>query len=554
MRLRIASMLAIGAAAGLLVFLVCTPHEALQAAQVTASPETPDDTWVTGQVTDTSGKAIEGVWVELASSEGVQASIPVQCDPEGRFSIHDIAPGRYLFYVSCMQDTTLYRLPAQNRACTLRENEPIENVNVRIPNPEKSVIAGNVKDSISDAPVEGVQVALVGGANGIFAKTTTNAKGDFRLIGLPEGKLALSFTHEEYQEGHLTGMEPSNKKLQVHVIKLGSISGQVCKSYSKKPFDDFHSCVLELTRNDGADGSTGVPKCDLGDGRFQITHLEPGVAKISVASFGYVTQELPDITITSGEDTDLGIIYLDGFGRIEGYVTMNGVPLKDDAVKDGIPLAKHVKVSITQLDPDGNVRSKRIANPNILTDGSFTIENLSAALYQVQAEYTFSDVHVVAQTTSVNCMIVNVPPGETVRANIDIMGSCGIRGTYTKVSDFSYIVRVYKAGTAPTIWVDNTESAGNGNDNGLVARTWCPVGENQYEILNLPPGEYDVIGFCSCGLGCTIPGVTYDPEPICQRVTLRNGQIAELNFDFSFVLPPDQQIEELKKSGAIPAN
>ncbi len=373
-------------------------------------------------------------------------------------------------------------------------------------------------------------MALVGGSNGIFAKTTTNAKGDFRLMGLPEGKLALSFTHEEYQEGHLTGLQPSNKKLQVHVIKLGSISGQVCKSYSKKPLDDFHSCVLESTRNDGADGSTGIPKCDLGEGRFQITHLEPGVAKISVASFGYEAQELPDIPITSGEDTDIGTIYLDGFGRIEGYVTMNGIPLKDDAVKDGIPQAKHVKVSIKQLDPEGGERDSS-ATPITLADGSFQVEHVPAGLYVVSAAYKHS--------TSLlkNYISVNVTPGETVRANLELMGSCGIRGVFTKAHEFSYIVRVYEAGKAPSTLIANSDDGCP--DAGLFARAWCPSGGDEYEILNLQPGDYDVLGFCSSGIGGVL-----DPEPICQRVTLRAGQIAELDFDFSSAVPAIRTEEE----------
>lgn len=121
---------------------------------------------------------------------------PVETDEQGRFALHNVAPGGYTVRAQRQGflDPGQGRTSPQNAVLMVGENQQVTGVVVRLT--PHSVIAGKALDAYGD-PLAGVQVAALrwGYANGARQLTrmgtgssvTTNDLGEYRIAGLAAG-------------------------------------------------------------------------------------------------------------------------------------------------------------------------------------------------------------------------------------------------------------------------------------------------------------------------------------------------------------------------------
>ncbi len=521
---------------------------------------------ISGRVMDTADRPLEGVWVQLASREGVITQ-PALSGSEGRFALSGIAPGRYQFGVTCWRGSDIsLRVAKDPPPFDVRAGEHLEDIIVRVREWESYTIEGNVRDETSNAPLEGVRVKVVGVRR--LAESTTDSKGDFQLPKTSKSEVDLKFSRAGYQERLLTKIQWDAENLRVRLSKFGGVSGRVCDSNTGDPLEGFHVRVARLTKPDGTEGSAGVPNSDLGDGHFQVTQVESGVATLWVARFGYLSRKISDVTVALGQETSLGVIHLEAFGAMEGYIKFHGTP-REDAGRGssffGGALARKNSVNLTPLDedPNGERTNILVLDPvkvaykktdrflmwsNTYTDGYYRIEDIPPGRYLVTATAMFFET---SRYESINRTKVSVGPGETIWLNLEMSGSSGLRGRSSiQEGHIRPEIRVYSQGTAQISLKDSREAD---YDERLVGVTILDPESGQYEILNLLPGNYDVAYTCKkqrpesedevwvegggedyesgeWRSGKTTYTPTFERIMRFERVTLKDGEVAELDF------------------------
>jgi protocatechuate 3,4-dioxygenase beta subunit len=110
------------------------------------------------------------------------------------------------------------------------------------------------------------------------------------------------------------------------------------------------------------------------DGYFEIEPPKEGDIKIVIQASGYAKEEILDISVHSGEVSDLGEILLEAAGTVTGR-------LLDDYNNDPIP---GVSVSITNVD-----RNSRLSNGSTKTDkeGLFSFNSIGQGEYYLQLRH-----------------------------------------------------------------------------------------------------------------------------------------------------------------------
>ena len=118
---------------------------------------------------------------------------------------------------------------------------------------------------------------------------------------------------------------------------------------------------------------------------------------------------------------------------------------------------------------------------------------------------------------------VDVADGQTVRLDIEIAGSAGIRGTVSAPAGYAMMVFVRGASATEPFSVENASLVIN---EVLGMAQSGPDGDGSYEITDLEPGSYNVTAVC-------MPVGVQPPQKIPQAsriVTLEEGQSVIVDF------------------------
>jgi hypothetical protein len=243
---------------------------------------------IAGTVTNTSGAKVGGICVGAQGKIGpneYQFST-AKTSSTGGYQLHALFPGRYTVQFSRGCGARGNYAPVTHPAVTvgLGQDRTVSQVL-----PVGATISGEVTlTSSSGTPIEGICVFAepVHGTASAFGSASTNASGDYRMIGLAGGSYQLYFSPGCRNDGnytsasltvHTTAGEPTtgaNAVLQVG----GEISGTVTDTHGSPV---AHMCIeLAATGNYTA----LVPYRTAADGTYVIDQLSAGTYQVGFVS------------------------------------------------------------------------------------------------------------------------------------------------------------------------------------------------------------------------------------------------------------------------------
>lgn len=467
---------------------------------------------VEGWVVGTEDAGLPGIWVELVMANNVRGGptpLPVLSGSDGRFAIGGILPGSYRFCVSSWEEDYSYRQLAQNPPLTLEARQHAEDITVRVTSPEAGIIEGHVRDKTSGEPLGAVKVVATAGVVGV-ARTETRVGGDFRLVGLSEGTVDLAFTCTGYQEIRLAGTQVGTSSLRVYLPPQGAICGHVYDARSMRPLEEFQVRVVQLLGPDGTSGAAGVADCTAGDGRFLIRFVDPGVATLSVSAFGYARQEISDVTVASGKETEL-CGYLAQMGSIHGCLTVAGIPSEGGG-----------EVRLTPIDTDTIAMTVAVDE-----EGHFLLERVAEGRYIVTVRRWFP-AFPGSRHASLNSTEVHVRSGEAVWLDFEMGGTAGVRGRISVPEGYNWVRVVVRDAGAVSPREGDTVPFGGTED--FIAETDSVDAGGYYRILDLPAGVFRLTALC--GWRPDVDTMPTGTKERSQVVAIEDGQVVELDFTF----------------------
>ncbi len=299
-------------------------------------------------------------------------------DPEGRFAIDDLAPGRY----------DLEAAASGFAAATVPGIEVPEGSGeldlgtlVLIPG---AAIEGTVVDD-RGLPIAGAAVRAVPqsrmpsafvrrmSATGKSPDAVSDVDGRFRLPDqVPGARVDLSVEKEGFVAVSLSGVEaPNAEPLEIVLRPTSSVLGRVIDSDGQPIVGAAVDVRPERGRGSGMGSPSWNQQFTSGDdGTFEITGVEPGRATVAASAAGYRRQELAGLEVPADEPLrDVEIVLTPG-AIVRGTVTE----------ADGSPVVG-VFVAVTDLDSTGLGGDGTVTD----ADGKFLISGTAEGRRKVLA-------------------------------------------------------------------------------------------------------------------------------------------------------------------------
>lgn len=335
---------------------------------------------ISGTVTDPQGNPLANVQVQVYAEGSSHYTDRVTTDSQGTFVTQDLPKGAYRVYLRPLSPTA-FAAQWYDRSATRAGATP-----VRVTDGQKAVIAaelepgGSITGTVTGSggtPVAGAHVSAQ--RSGEFRYATTDADGNYEIMGLGAGDYAVEFSvsgsdyvSEWYddQDSQATadpvavGLGDASVGVDAQLARSGSISGTV-RSADGSALSAGH---VELYR-----GSEEVARSDVArDGTFTFPGLRSGEYTMRASGtgewLGQWWSNRPDresadeVLVSAGENlTGQDFILVRG-ASVTGTVTGSG----------GTPLAGRVPVTDADGNPLGSAR---------IQDGSYSVVGLPAGTH-----------------------------------------------------------------------------------------------------------------------------------------------------------------------------
>ena len=183
-------------------------------------------------------------------------------------------------------------------------------------------IAGQIKDSVTGLPIDGVTINVMGS---VTATANTSSDGSFSLNGLTPGSVVITASKTGYASvsgagtlvaGSLVLFSPSLQNT------AGTISGQVVDAVTNAPLAGVTVSV----------GVGSITTTTANDGRFSVSGVAAGAYSMSFARLGYTTKSIAAVLVTAGATADLQIVALTKaavavsiYGKVTNSVTNQAI-------------------------------------------------------------------------------------------------------------------------------------------------------------------------------------------------------------------------------------
>jgi len=391
---------------------------------------------IAGVVTDaSSGNPISAASIQVF--QGPTLVVSVLTDPDGSYSVSDIAPGSYSVVASAdnHQDKVLGAIVLSNATTT---------VNFAL-DPSPGSIAGNVTDAVTTNPIAGVSIQIFDGPT-LIADTLTDPNGDYLVTDLAPGSYAVNATKAGYQTQVIGATVASNSTTTVNfalITNPGAIAGTVTDAVTTNPIAGATILVFR--------GRTymGSALTDV-NGNYTVSNLAPGQYFVNAEAKNYQSA-VQGATVVSNVTTTADFTLEPTPGNIAGTVTnsANGNPIPGTKIS---VLSNSTLVASTLTDPSGNYSIVGLAPGNYTVVANATNFNISAVGANVTAN----------NTTTVN-FALTVTPGNIIGTVRDAVTTSLIAGAE---------IDVYSGQT-------------------LIASTLTDPNGN-YQVQNLAPGSFVV--------------------------------------------------------------
>ncbi len=197
-------------------------------------------------------------------------------------------------------------------------------------------VEGSVVDRVTGAGIPGASVTFYIRTQAIFAETTTDASGDFRIFGMKPGSYEVRFEKEGYRLGnkippqpYIVGQTPSPVSIRLEMTRLVSLSGRVVDA-DGNPMSQGEVKIVD-----------GIPVPVAADGTFLMKDLEPGT---------YTLAAVPKATPASEGARVPVITYSPERVAVRGDADMSGVEIH-------LQTAEVYSVTGVILDETGNPKA-----------------------------------------------------------------------------------------------------------------------------------------------------------------------------------------------------
>jgi protocatechuate 3,4-dioxygenase beta subunit len=323
---------------------------------------------LTGQTVDRGG---EPVAFALVTARGAGVHRSTMTDHLGDFEMAGLARAKLQIEARASDATA----PARTIDLTSGDADIVLALD------SEGVIAGVVVDAQA-RPVSGAMVAavpddrgmvaqLASSRSGLYASSTSDEGGVFRLRGLSAGRYRLRAAAQDTVQSPRFWLQPSL------LAEVGDEDVRIVLEASAK----LHGLV-ELSDGDAAEhfavALALLPPTEFKDteGSFVIDEVPPGNHLITVTAPGHEPHKL-DVQIAAGEDGDLGRIVLRP-GRSIAGVVLDG---------NGSPVARATVLAGEQLLGDGSRPGGATLTTQSDEQGRFELSGVPAAPLTLLAEH-----------------------------------------------------------------------------------------------------------------------------------------------------------------------
>ncbi len=295
-------------------------------------------------------------------------------DAEGRFTIPDLAAGRYDLEVLAAGFA-----PASVPGVQVAEGEGAVDLGTVIL-VAGATVEGEVRDPQGTA-IAGAEIRVQssGGAGfrsvasgGDGPAATSDAAGRFEIVDQRPGKrLALAVTKAGYSSSLVSGVEaPTSEPLEVVLRPAARLAGRVVDERQRPIAGAYVSAMMQRSM---IRGRRQRPAETDAEGRFEIADVEPGTLMLHAQAAGYQQGQLTGLEVPAGgELAGLEIVLRPG-ATVEGRV-------RDAA---GEPVAG-VKVGVVRMR-EGSYSSHSSGSESD-AEGRYRVEGLAPGPVTVTAE------------------------------------------------------------------------------------------------------------------------------------------------------------------------
>lgn len=461
---------------------------------------------VSGRVLDTRGKPLRGrvlgfrpvvnalvrtTAARFSASDATEHAT----DENGVFDIPAVAPCRHRVVVG-HTGGCLLQLPVQGKFVDAKPGAHTAGVEIRVHPPEDYAISGHVKDA-QGKPVSRVLVdTCIPSGSHWFA--TTDAQGAYCLQGL-DGMATTSFKVNFAGEiaGKsfklaLAGVPLNSKAANIVVPGRGGIHGVVRNAKTGKP---VAACRVEVPRvrlpdSGAAWDKPAVQIAQRADGSFRMSDVPGGEATIDVRAEGLGAQRFV-VPVAADATSPLKCDML-GPAVLAGKTTLDGQPRGTSIVIDGqwLPASR-----------DGNFRFDQFPN------GDYTLWF-----------FGWGDGwnHRSAE--------VRLKSGETTRLDMELGGSCEVRGSIAFPNpDAPCMVRIASQ-PAPDGWPSGVRPS---PEEFVLSYSFVQQSGGEYRLRAIPAGRWRLmVGQLHAASQRYLPAVS-------KQIELKEGETLSLSFDLS---------------------
>jgi uncharacterized membrane protein/protocatechuate 3,4-dioxygenase beta subunit len=474
---------------------------------------------ISGEIKDSNGQAITGAQVIAYSYSSQRWITHVWTQPDGSYTVKDLAEGRYLIQVRSYGS---YYIPQfYNNSYFYEDSTAVEvlagagTTNIDFNLELGGRISGVVRRAFDGQPISGVLVELFSYDTGrYFTTSITDAGGFYSIEGISAGsykvrarvrhagtEAAGQWYQNMYEKDSATPVEVTagaeTASVDFNLAPGGSITGAVQRDTDGQPIQGLQVIAFdEDTEQWVNDAET------LADGSYTIWGLPQGSYKVFAESPAYAREYYKDVydfdsattvPVTAGSDTSEINLSLAIGGSISGTVSADA---------DGKPIENIYVIALDYFTGRG------MNSANTQADGSYVIRALPAGIYRVQVEndrLNYIEEYYNNAPDYDTAMMVEVTIGADT-PNIDFSLAMGgsISGTVTRDADdqpiSGVLVEAFDYYTGREI--DNAETQADGG----------------YTIWGLPASSYRLrTRVTESGTGCA--GEWYDNTTIESKAT-----------------------------------
>jgi len=314
------------------------------------------------------------------------------------------------------------------------------------------------------------------------------------IVDLAEGKYLIDVEHPDFAPSSTVILDLEEGEEEHVAIRLesgGTIAGFVRVNGRPGP-------GLKIKLH--IEGRTGFAATDE-DGYYEITSLAVGRYRLEVTR-GKETKWATG-WVESSHTTQRDFEFWAGDAIIEGYVTVNGVPVGKGAASVG-------------ADPGTVLMHGFSRTARTDEDGFYRIDELAGDTYLVGAE--------VPGVSALAAALVDLADGETARVDLNVRtGTGSITGTASWPEGFRFpTIMVRDVSDTQPLSVENVVAVGAQ----IVGATQCNA-DGIFELADLPAGSYNVTALCFIELN---HHSLEDIIQVSKIVTVEEGEVAEVSF------------------------